>query len=242
MKVKADRDEASPYAAMLAAQDVSEKIKTLGITALHIKLRATGGNRSKTPGPGERSFKTGVVCTCVIIKRPPCVEKSISCLAVGRHGPGLFLQTICILQTSSPNSFFALHFSFSLFTFPASTLLTSWSLKPRPDLAVLGGNSLYWKRVLRSFCQPSLSHSRRPVRPPRPGPLRDEDRPHRGRHPNPVGFHQEEGRPQGEEALKGDSNTWIPEKKKRCWRNKNTSRKNDPERRMRFLSSAYFFL
>merc|ERR1712083_505145 len=39
MKVKADRDEASPYAAMLAAQDVAEKIKTLGITALHIKLR-----------------------------------------------------------------------------------------------------------------------------------------------------------------------------------------------------------
>ena len=52
MKVKADRDESSPYAAMLAAQDVAEKLKTLGITALHIKLRATGGNRVKTPGPG----------------------------------------------------------------------------------------------------------------------------------------------------------------------------------------------
>lgn len=45
MKVKADRDEASPYAAMLAAQDVAEKCKTVGITALHIKLRATGGTR-----------------------------------------------------------------------------------------------------------------------------------------------------------------------------------------------------
>merc|ERR1712226_1085816 len=55
MKVKADRDEASPYAAMLAAQDVAEKIKTLGITALHIKLRATGGNRTTTPGPGAQS-------------------------------------------------------------------------------------------------------------------------------------------------------------------------------------------
>eukprot|EP00088_Acartia_fossae_P067797 TRINITY_DN8499_c0_g1_i1.p2 TRINITY_DN8499_c0_g1~~TRINITY_DN8499_c0_g1_i1.p2 ORF type:complete len:152 (+),score=55.03 TRINITY_DN8499_c0_g1_i1:34-489(+) len=55
MKVKADRDEASPYAAMLAAQDVAEKIKTLGINALHIKLRATGGNRTKTPGPGAQS-------------------------------------------------------------------------------------------------------------------------------------------------------------------------------------------
>ena len=43
--MKADRDEASPYAAMLAAQDVAEKCKLIGITALHIKLRATGGNR-----------------------------------------------------------------------------------------------------------------------------------------------------------------------------------------------------
>ena len=34
MKVKADRDEASPYAAMLAAQDVAEKLKTLGITGI----------------------------------------------------------------------------------------------------------------------------------------------------------------------------------------------------------------
>ncbi|GFR45737.1 hypothetical protein CHLRE_11g480150v5 [Chlamydomonas reinhardtii] len=55
MKVKADRDESSPYAAMLAAQDVAQKCKELGITALHIKLRATGGNRTKTPGPGAQS-------------------------------------------------------------------------------------------------------------------------------------------------------------------------------------------
>ena len=55
MKVKADRDEASPYAAMLAAQDVAEKCKTLGVTALHVKIRATGGNKTKTPGPGAQS-------------------------------------------------------------------------------------------------------------------------------------------------------------------------------------------
>ncbi|CAH3118159.1 hypothetical protein pdam_00005079 [Pocillopora damicornis] len=55
MKVKADRDEASPYAAMLAAQDVAARCKEIGITALHIKLRATGGNRTKTPGPGAQS-------------------------------------------------------------------------------------------------------------------------------------------------------------------------------------------
>ena len=30
MKVKADRDEASPYAAMLAAQDVAEKVSCVG--------------------------------------------------------------------------------------------------------------------------------------------------------------------------------------------------------------------
>merc|ERR1712136_474705 len=55
MKVKADRDEASPYAAMLAAQDVAVRCKELGINALHIKLRATGGNRTKTPGSGAQS-------------------------------------------------------------------------------------------------------------------------------------------------------------------------------------------
>uniref|UniRef100_A0A453NFK1 30S ribosomal protein S11, chloroplastic n=1 Tax=Aegilops tauschii subsp. strangulata TaxID=200361 RepID=A0A453NFK1_AEGTS len=45
MKVKADRDESSPYAAMLASQDV----------ATRCKLRATGGNKTKTPGPGAQS-------------------------------------------------------------------------------------------------------------------------------------------------------------------------------------------
>eukprot|EP00056_Hartaetosiga_gracilis_P016181 m.4176 g.4176 ORF g.4176 m.4176 type:complete len:144 (+) comp3834_c0_seq1:111-542(+) len=55
MKVKADRDESSPYAAMLASQDVAVRCKEIGINALHIKLRATGGTRSKTPGPGAQS-------------------------------------------------------------------------------------------------------------------------------------------------------------------------------------------
>jgi ribosomal protein S11 len=45
MKVKADRDESSPYAAMLAAQDVAAKCRERGITALHIRLRATGGRK-----------------------------------------------------------------------------------------------------------------------------------------------------------------------------------------------------
>eukprot|EP00343_Euplotes_focardii_P007408 CAMPEP_0205821214 /NCGR_PEP_ID=MMETSP0206-20130828/6021_1 /ASSEMBLY_ACC=CAM_ASM_000279 /TAXON_ID=36767 /ORGANISM="Euplotes focardii, Strain TN1" /LENGTH=149 /DNA_ID=CAMNT_0053116505 /DNA_START=51 /DNA_END=500 /DNA_ORIENTATION=+ len=55
MQVKADRDESSPYAAMMAAHDVAENCKNRGITALHIKLRACGGVRTKSPGPGAQS-------------------------------------------------------------------------------------------------------------------------------------------------------------------------------------------
>merc|ERR1712093_320737 len=55
MKVKADRDESSPYAAMLAAQDCAAKCKEVGITALHVKLRATGGTGTKQPGPGGQA-------------------------------------------------------------------------------------------------------------------------------------------------------------------------------------------
>ncbi|ELW63872.1 40S ribosomal protein S14 [Tupaia chinensis] len=52
MRGKADQDESSPSTAMLAVQDVAQRCKELGITALHIKLWATGGNKTKTPGPG----------------------------------------------------------------------------------------------------------------------------------------------------------------------------------------------
>ena len=52
MKVKKDCDEASPYAAMMAAQDIAVRCKELGVTAIHIKCRATGGSATKTPGPG----------------------------------------------------------------------------------------------------------------------------------------------------------------------------------------------
>eukprot|EP01125_Pyxidicula_operculata_P019670 TRINITY_DN7140_c0_g2_i2.p1 TRINITY_DN7140_c0_g2~~TRINITY_DN7140_c0_g2_i2.p1 ORF type:complete len:176 (-),score=44.94 TRINITY_DN7140_c0_g2_i2:49-507(-) len=55
MKVKSDRDESSPYAAMLAANDVAKRCQQVGVTALHIKLRATGGSKTKTPGPGAQA-------------------------------------------------------------------------------------------------------------------------------------------------------------------------------------------
>eukprot|EP01083_Nonionella_stella_P024967 68758_1 len=41
MMVKHDRDESSPYAAMLAAQKVAEMCLDRGVTAVHIRLRAT---------------------------------------------------------------------------------------------------------------------------------------------------------------------------------------------------------
>ncbi len=34
------------------AQDVAERCRGLGITALHVRLRATGGNKTKTAEPG----------------------------------------------------------------------------------------------------------------------------------------------------------------------------------------------
>lgn len=34
---------------------VAARCKELGITALHVKIRATGGNGTKTPGPGAQS-------------------------------------------------------------------------------------------------------------------------------------------------------------------------------------------
>jgi len=55
MKVKADREESSPYAAMMAAADVVARLKQLGIDAIHIKLRGRGGIDTRTPGPGAQA-------------------------------------------------------------------------------------------------------------------------------------------------------------------------------------------
>merc|ERR1712199_74159 len=55
MKVKADREESSPYAAMLASVDVCKALSVVGVNAIHIKLRGRGGVGVKTPGPGAQS-------------------------------------------------------------------------------------------------------------------------------------------------------------------------------------------
>ena len=55
MIVKADREEGKHYAAMQAAAKVANEVKNRGITGLHIRIRAPGGNGAKTPGAGAQA-------------------------------------------------------------------------------------------------------------------------------------------------------------------------------------------
>ena len=55
MVVKSAKDEASPYAAMRAAERVADIAKDKGITHVHVKVRAPGGNKSTSPGPGAQA-------------------------------------------------------------------------------------------------------------------------------------------------------------------------------------------
>jgi len=50
-----DRLKGSPYPAMKAAQRAVEDAKLMGITGVHIKVRAPGGHKSKIPGKGAQS-------------------------------------------------------------------------------------------------------------------------------------------------------------------------------------------
>ncbi len=55
MVVKSDRDEAKPYAAMQCGFRVAQALKDKGIRGIHIKVRAPGGRKAKTPGPGAQA-------------------------------------------------------------------------------------------------------------------------------------------------------------------------------------------
>jgi ribosomal protein S11 len=55
MVVKSHREEGGPYAAMQAAFLVADKAKERGITNLHVRMRAPGGHRTKTPGSGAQA-------------------------------------------------------------------------------------------------------------------------------------------------------------------------------------------
>ncbi len=55
MVTKAAREESSPYTAMQMATQIADKIRDKGITGIHIKVRAPGGNMQRSPGPGAQA-------------------------------------------------------------------------------------------------------------------------------------------------------------------------------------------
>ena len=55
MVTKAAREESSPYTAMQMANQIADKIRDKGVTGVHIKVRAPGGNMQRSPGPGAQA-------------------------------------------------------------------------------------------------------------------------------------------------------------------------------------------
>ena len=53
--VRADRQQASPFAAMAAATRIADDAKEKGFVGLHIRVRAPGGNGHRSPGPGAQA-------------------------------------------------------------------------------------------------------------------------------------------------------------------------------------------
>lgn len=90
MVVKAHRLESSPTAAMTAAKRIAEIAKERGINALHIKIRAPGGNNGPmNPGPGAQAavralsrsgIRIGVIEDVTPIPHDGCKKKG------GRRG------------------------------------------------------------------------------------------------------------------------------------------------------------
>ena len=55
MVVKQAKDQSSPYAAQRAAERIADVAKEKDIIGIHVKVRAPGGNRSTSPGPGAQA-------------------------------------------------------------------------------------------------------------------------------------------------------------------------------------------
>jgi len=54
MMTDKDREHGSPFPAMLAAKKVAEIALEKGLTGVHIRVRAAGGTKSKSPGAGAQ--------------------------------------------------------------------------------------------------------------------------------------------------------------------------------------------
>ncbi|MBE0516076.1 MAG: 30S ribosomal protein S11 [Methanophagales archaeon] len=55
MIAKADRDESSPYTAMLMATQLAERLKEREITGIHVRVKAAAGRKSRTTAPGAQA-------------------------------------------------------------------------------------------------------------------------------------------------------------------------------------------
>ena len=55
MVVKQARNESSPYAAMQMATNVAQAARDKGFVGLHVKVRAPGRGKQRSPGPGAQS-------------------------------------------------------------------------------------------------------------------------------------------------------------------------------------------
>ncbi|MCQ2085518.1 MAG: 30S ribosomal protein S11 [archaeon] len=55
MIVKQAKDQSSPYAAQKAAEKIAEVAAEKEIIGIHVKVRAPGGNKSTSPGPGAQA-------------------------------------------------------------------------------------------------------------------------------------------------------------------------------------------
>jgi small subunit ribosomal protein S11 len=55
MVVKQDRNESSPYAAMQMASNVAVAAMEKGIVGVHVKVRAPGLGKQRSPGPGAQA-------------------------------------------------------------------------------------------------------------------------------------------------------------------------------------------
>jgi len=55
MVVKQARNESSPYAAMQMATNVAHQAMEKGIVGLHVKVRAPGRGKQRSPGPGAQA-------------------------------------------------------------------------------------------------------------------------------------------------------------------------------------------
>lgn len=55
MIVKQAKDQSSPYAAQKAAEKIAEVAAEKEIIGVHVKVRAPGGNKSTSPGPGAQA-------------------------------------------------------------------------------------------------------------------------------------------------------------------------------------------